>query len=209
MSKVKTFTTFFEPRRGTWCIQLTAGGLETFTSKDAMVERTEQLMDEGYITLKDADKRLAWLKSEMKEAHQEYLKVKDRLEYLRAQLRAEAISYGELTELQSLADYIDKDDVELREAAGIPEFEENKQTRAERDEMFRVIAAGFFLSEDDIPAALEKMDSMEEKDIVFPLGGVDDPAPWDMVEHWPVEAILDGIDQIKDMLIKADSNGYD
>lgn len=124
MSKVKTFTTFFEPRRGTWHIQLTAGGLETFTSKDAMVERTEQLMEDGYMTLKSASKRLAWLKDEMKQAHQEYLKVKDRLEYLRAQLRAEAISYGELAELQTLADYISKDDPELREAAGIPEFED-------------------------------------------------------------------------------------
>lgn len=46
-----------------------------------------------------------------------------RLEYLRTQLRAESISYGELFELQSLARFIHKDDVELREAAGIPEGE--------------------------------------------------------------------------------------
>jgi len=44
-----------------------------------------------------------------------------RLEYLRAELRAERISYGELNELQSLAKYIQPDDVELREAAGVPE----------------------------------------------------------------------------------------
>ena len=47
--------------------------------------------------------------------------VKRRLEYLRGELQAERISYGELTELQSLAEYIDPSDVELLEAAGIPE----------------------------------------------------------------------------------------
>jgi hypothetical protein len=44
-----------------------------------------------------------------------------RLEYLRKELKAERISYGELAELMDLAEYIDPDDVELREAAGIPE----------------------------------------------------------------------------------------
>ena len=47
--------------------------------------------------------------------------VKQRLEYLRHELRAERISYGELVELQSLAEYIDAGDVELLEAAGMPE----------------------------------------------------------------------------------------
>ena len=47
--------------------------------------------------------------------------IKKRLEYLRQELRAERISYGELTELQSLAQYIDPQDVELLEAAGVPE----------------------------------------------------------------------------------------
>ena len=36
-----------------------------------------------------------------------------RLEELRAELRAETISYGELVELQELAQYIDENDVEL------------------------------------------------------------------------------------------------
>lgn len=47
---------------------------------------------------------------------------KERLEYLRGELRAECISWGELHELQSLAPYIDPNDVELLEAAGVPEF---------------------------------------------------------------------------------------
>ena len=48
--------------------------------------------------------------------------IKDRLEYLRGELRAERISYGELAELQDLAPHIDPSDTELLEAAGVPEF---------------------------------------------------------------------------------------
>ena len=48
--------------------------------------------------------------------------IKERLEYLRGELRGECISYGELAELQCLAEYIDPDDVELLEPAGVPEF---------------------------------------------------------------------------------------
>jgi hypothetical protein len=48
---------------------------------------------------------------------------KERLEHLRSELRAERISYGELAELQSLVKFIDLDDVELLQAAGVPEGE--------------------------------------------------------------------------------------
>lgn len=51
-------------------------------------------------------------------------KAKARLEYLRQELRAERMSYGELAELQSLAPFIDKGDIELLEPAGVPEFSE-------------------------------------------------------------------------------------
>jgi len=44
-----------------------------------------------------------------------------RLEELRTELRAERISYEELSELQSLVKYINPADVELLEAAGVPE----------------------------------------------------------------------------------------
>lgn len=44
-----------------------------------------------------------------------------RLEELRAELQAERISYGELAELWKLHEYIDAGDVELLEAAGVPE----------------------------------------------------------------------------------------
>lgn len=50
--------------------------------------------------------------------------IRERLEYLRGELRAERISYGELAELQGLAEHIEPGDVELLEAAGVPEFPE-------------------------------------------------------------------------------------
>jgi len=49
-------------------------------------------------------------------------KIKNRLEYLRREINAERISYGEILELQSFSEYIEQDDVFLREWAGIPEF---------------------------------------------------------------------------------------
>lgn len=49
--------------------------------------------------------------------------IKKRLEYLRGELKAERISYGELAELQDLAPYIADGDVELLEAAGVSEEE--------------------------------------------------------------------------------------
>lgn len=62
--------------------------------------------------------------------------VKERLEYLRGELRAERISYGELAELQGLARFIDPGDVELLEASGVPEFPEmdNDQARKALDD---------------------------------------------------------------------------
>jgi hypothetical protein len=47
--------------------------------------------------------------------------IKERLEYLRQELREERISYEELIELESLTEFIDTSDVELLEAAGVPE----------------------------------------------------------------------------------------
>lgn len=48
-----------------------------------------------------------------------------RLEVLRAAIHAENISWGELHELQGLAEYIEPGDVELLEWAGVPEFPED------------------------------------------------------------------------------------
>lgn len=45
----------------------------------------------------------------------------ERLEYLRSQIEAESISYGEIAELQSLTGHIEPGDVQLLEWAGAPE----------------------------------------------------------------------------------------
>jgi hypothetical protein len=42
-----------------------------------------------------------------------------RLEYLRAELRAERLSWGEVLELQDLVEHVDVSDMELLEAAGV------------------------------------------------------------------------------------------
>jgi hypothetical protein len=48
-------------------------------------------------------------------------KIKKRLEYLRGEIKAERISYGEILELQSLVKHIPSDDVQLLEWAGVKE----------------------------------------------------------------------------------------
>jgi hypothetical protein len=52
---------------------------------------------------------------------------KERLEEIRTELDNETVSYGELTELQDLAEFIEEGDVQLLEAAGVPEFDDNIQ----------------------------------------------------------------------------------
>ncbi len=47
--------------------------------------------------------------------------IKKRLEYLCNEIKKEQISYGEISELQSLVQYIDKDDVLLLEWTGVQE----------------------------------------------------------------------------------------
>lgn len=64
---------------------------------------------------------------------------KERLEYLRGELQAERISQGELLELQSLKDYIEEGDVELLEAAGVPEFEDETTEKLFDQEIFNII----------------------------------------------------------------------
>ena len=44
--------------------------------------------------------------------------IRKKLEYLRKQIRNENISYGEIVELQSLLQYIDKNDTELLQWTG-------------------------------------------------------------------------------------------
>ena len=48
-------------------------------------------------------------------------KIQRRLNYLRKEIEAERISYGEIAELQSLTDFISPNDVLLLEWAGVEE----------------------------------------------------------------------------------------
>jgi len=50
---------------------------------------------------------------------------KQRLEKIRLSIENQNISYGEIFELASLVKYIDKNDVELLQWAGLPEIEIN------------------------------------------------------------------------------------
>lgn len=53
-------------------------------------------------------------------------KIKNRLEYLRGEIQAERISYGEIAELVSLAQFIEAGDVLLLEWAGVSEGKKQK-----------------------------------------------------------------------------------
>ena len=90
--------------------------------KGAQVTEFKKALKQGYTFLKYYDK----MEKGGYMAHGGELAAKKRLEELREELRAERISYGELAELQELSEYIDKDDVELLEAAGVPENDEDE-----------------------------------------------------------------------------------
>lgn len=51
--------------------------------------------------------------------------IKERLDRLRGEIEAERISYGEIAELQELAEHIPEADLILREWAGISEYASN------------------------------------------------------------------------------------
>lgn len=55
--------------------------------------------------------------------------IEKRLEYLRGEIEAERISYGEIAELQTLAEYIKPGDVQLLEVAGVKENQPEKLYR--------------------------------------------------------------------------------
>lgn len=59
--------------------------------------------------------------------------IKARLEYLRREIEAERISYGEVAELQTLAEYIEPGDNLLLEWAGVPENQEFNGTHTTKE----------------------------------------------------------------------------
>lgn len=91
---------------------------------------------------------------------------RERLEYLREQLRAECISQGELIELQGLADYIDPGDVELLEPAGVPEFPE------EDDRQDRILAVLQSIATQAV-ALQDCLDTLDSDEDLATLRGID------------------------------------
>jgi hypothetical protein len=97
---------------------------------------------------------------------------KERLEEIRTELDNESISMGELVELQDLTEYIEDGDVQLLEAAGVPEFNEEVTPMSEEliemvKEEYGVIETGspddgLIGSTDESPESL--FDMMEEYD---------------------------------------------
>lgn len=80
---------------------------------------------------------------------------KKRLEEIRKSIQAENVSYGEIAELQDLIDFIDNDDVELLEWAGVPE---DKYERAVW-EINRIADRMYCYGEDITPKEAQKMAS--------------------------------------------------
>lgn len=69
---------------------------------------------------------------------------KKRIEELRAILRNEDMSYEELHELQNMTEFIEDGDVEMLEAAGVPEFTEPQPYQFEIRRTIRVIESEIF-----------------------------------------------------------------
>jgi hypothetical protein len=69
------------------------------------------------------------------------MNTQNRLDELRDRLRAQDISWGELHELQSLADEIDPGDLELLEAAGVTEVEAGYRAAGYTPKQARAIMA--------------------------------------------------------------------
>lgn len=94
--------------------------------------------------------------------------VRERLEYLRGEIKAERISTGEVAELQSLAKFIEPGDVELLEWAGVPEDGQNTcdkcKTVAESTALVWITAEDFEPKEGETvkPEAFKKYDALCE-----------------------------------------------
>ena len=100
--------------------------------RDKPHDKGYRIVETGYFVINSAREIIQWrhfsknLRAKCEQAgyvftHVDLDKIRLRLEYLREELREERISMGELAELQSLAKHIGPSDVELLEAAGIPE----------------------------------------------------------------------------------------
>jgi len=106
----------------------------------------------------------------------EKAEAKKRLEELRNELKAETISYLELAELQSLSEYIDKNDVELLEAAGIKEAKNQYYFNVERK-------ITTWVRERHSISAESKEDAIKQMIILFKEDELDDSDTYVEQEH--------------------------
>ena len=90
---------------------------ELYSSEDEEVEESEddEMEEDSY---NESSKKKVNEAKKIKEKD-----AKKRLEQIRQSLRREDLSYGEIAELEALSDFIEADDIELRQAAGLPEAE--------------------------------------------------------------------------------------
>ena len=140
----------------------TIAEIKTAVSK---LERTIIYLETRSFAVLLTEEQQAELETAKKEL--DIMEKKERLEELRKELRAERLSTGELIELQSLIPYIDKGDVELLEAAGVPEFDEDeteniditlKYTEEETTDLFETPE----LIPDNVRAVFDKYDNGDE-----------------------------------------------
>lgn len=100
-------------------------------------------------------------------------KIKARLEYLRGELNAERISMGELAELQGLVEYIAPDDVQLLEAAGVPEGLLGRVNLATVFRLYSIVRgmASFSAADVDANEIMYEQARSEAKEIIAEVEG--------------------------------------
>jgi hypothetical protein len=86
-------------------------------TKKALVEKLDE-SEELTKSIEMLNEELSTLVVEKKVSEKD---AKKKLEQIRKSLRKEDLSYGEIAELEGLAEFIEDDDIELRQAAGLPE----------------------------------------------------------------------------------------
>ena len=99
---------------------------------------------------------------------------KKRLEYLRKQIQNENISYEEIVELQSLAKFIDENDVELLEVAGVPEGAKKYSVSVDRTPFYvEVEAKDEDGAKEKVQELLEQGKCTKEEDATYYKVGID------------------------------------
>jgi len=95
--------------------------LSNFKDKDFLKEAFAQNNVSAYAKVYTRYHPLGYISEKQYNDYVSYKEAKARLEYLRGEIEAERMSYGEIEELRSLTPYIDKGDVQLLQWAGVEE----------------------------------------------------------------------------------------